>query len=635
MSLVICANKEIDGTTSRQASSIAEPWAFRNALTSTFKIPANAQVALQSCKVNVGGQVVVSHATNTFYQYFGTLLDNDGSTAPQLDDTIYHPMQVRILGDDVKLGDVKEFSSPDFANQVASRLNETIYHPNLKEKVTCEVQRNASSLDFLGYTIGFDQSVANVSGAHATAVNHFDKLTDVDRSGDGVFSYAPGTGMFQRNPSLDGTCCAIFPDEPLSLSKGIFEVNLSGAHADVNKNKSEVPWAVGLSRYMNNIAGATTQNYYPSYYDVSADASLGYWTSDVTQELLPYFDFGVGRNEEGDLVCFQTSFDTDKDYSTKVEIEYWNNSNSDFSAATGRVSANTYTDVRFVADGETLKAEISANNGSDWSIICEYVADDAKTAMFGPIHQACWCLHPVLCIGETASDANSRMVLSRLDSPSLTDYDVEEKFGAGWWETMELLGTERLCRDVETRDVLIPGDATVYAQQTTNASGYFSTLSNVLIMNENEIYSPSHGANAGNVLGFNSTIVPQPANPDTVFPRLYNSEFAPDVQSSQAMFVRLDNFGQNVLNAIESGPGGGGRRSKIISHLPRFDNNQSTGRLYFEPKNFVWIDLDNPSELNVNDFSLSFCYSNEQYARVLTGQSIVCLYFRAKPKETM
>ena len=160
MSLVICANKEIDGTTSRRASSIAEPWAFRNALTSTFKIPANAQVALQSCKVNVGGQVVVSHATNTFYQYFGTLLDTDGTTAPQLEDTIYQPVQVRILGDDVKVGDVKEFSSPDFANQVASRLNETIYHPNLKEKVTCDVQRNASSLDFLGYTIGFDQSVA-------------------------------------------------------------------------------------------------------------------------------------------------------------------------------------------------------------------------------------------------------------------------------------------------------------------------------------------------------------------------------------------------------------------------------------------------------------------------------------------
>jgi hypothetical protein len=620
MSLVICANKDVDGTASRQADSIAEPWSFRNALSSTYKIPANAQVALQSCKVNVDGQVVVSHGTNTFYQYFGTLLDNDGVTAPQLDDTIYHPVQVRILGDDVPIGQVKEFSAPDFANQIASRLNATIYHPNLKEKVTCEVQRNASSLDFLGYTIGFDQSVANVSGAHATAVNHFDNDEDVDRSGDGVYSYSSGTGSLQRTSGLaqNRYSCAIFPDEPLSLSLGVFQVNLSGAHADVNLSGSEVPWAVGLSRYFNLIQPS---NFSPSYYSSVEDADLGY-----ARELRPYFDFGVGRNDAGELVCFQTTYKSA--LSSKIEIEYWNNDNSDFAGA-GRVSADLYTDVRFTADGETLKAEISANNGSDWSIICEYVAGEDKTAMFGPIHQACWCLHPVLLIGSTDSDRNSRMVLSRLDSPSLTGYNVEEKFGAGWWETMELLGTDRFCEEVEARAVLKVGDATPYSQQRTNASGYFNTLDNVLILTESDVYYPSHGANAGNVLGFNSTIVSQPTSAVGVFPRLYNSEYAPDVQSSKALFVRLDNFGQNVMNALVK------NRSKIISHLPRFDNNQSTGRLYFEPKNFVWIDLDNPSELNVTDFDISFCYSNEQYAKILTGQSIVCLYFRSKPRELM
>jgi len=95
------------------------------------------------------------------------------------------------------------------------------------------------------------------------------------------------------------------------------------------------------------------------------------------------------------------------------------------------------------------------------------------------------------------------------------------------------------------------------------------------------------------------------------------------------MFVRLNNFGQSVHNAHT------GNRSKILAHLPRFDNTQSTGRLYFEPKNFVWLDLDNPAEMNINEFDISFCYVNEQYAQILTGQSIVCLYFRKKPKELM
>lgn len=628
MSLVICANRDVDGSSSRQASSIAEPWSFRNALSSTYKIPPNAQVALQSVKINVDGQVVVSHGTNTFYQYFGTPLEMDRDFPPQMHETIYHTSQVRVLGDDVPVGQVKEFSAPDFANQLASRLNDTIYHPNLKEQVTCEVQRNASSLDFLGYTIGFDQSVVNVSGAHHTAVNQYDRplIDKGDRSGDGVFSYAPGTGSFERTAGLSqkSPCCAIFPDEPLSLSKGVFQVNLSGAHADVNLSGSEVAWAVGLSRYMNNINGASIQNYYPSYYSAYPDESdLGYTKQ---SGLRPYFDFGVGRNDAGELVCFQTSINETTGLSAKVEIQYWNNDNSDFMGS-GRVSANAYTDVRFTADGETLKAEISANNGSDWSIITEYVADEEKTAMFQPIHQACWCLHPVLFIGSTDAYRNSRMVLSRLDSPSLTGYDVTKKFGSGWWETMELLGTERLCRDVEARSVLNPNNSLAYAQQTTNASGYFETLSNVLIMLQTDIYAPSDGANAGNILGFHSAVISQPNTAAGVYPRLFNSEYPPDVQSSKAIFVRLDNFGQNVMNALTK------NRSKIISHLPRFDNNQSTGRLYFEPKNLIWINLENSNELNITDFDISFCYSNEQYATILTGQSIVCLYFRKAPPE--
>ena len=95
------------------------------------------------------------------------------------------------------------------------------------------------------------------------------------------------------------------------------------------------------------------------------------------------------------------------------------------------------------------------------------------------------------------------------------------------------------------------------------------------------------------------------------------------------MFVRLNNFGQSVVNAHQ------GNNSKIIAHLPRFDNTQSTGRLYFEPNQMVFIDLNNPAPMQINEFDISFSYINEQYATILSGQSIVALYFRKKPKELM
>ena len=92
MSLVICSNQDADGAGQRLQSSVYKPWAFRNTLSSTYKIPANAQVALQSCKVNIDGRVVVSDSNSKFYQYFGQKLNLDGLTAPQLDETTSYPV---------------------------------------------------------------------------------------------------------------------------------------------------------------------------------------------------------------------------------------------------------------------------------------------------------------------------------------------------------------------------------------------------------------------------------------------------------------------------------------------------------------------------------------------------------------
>ena len=43
MSLVICSNQTSDAISETQ-SSIYKPWSFRNALSSTYKVPKNAHV---------------------------------------------------------------------------------------------------------------------------------------------------------------------------------------------------------------------------------------------------------------------------------------------------------------------------------------------------------------------------------------------------------------------------------------------------------------------------------------------------------------------------------------------------------------------------------------------------------------
>ena len=632
MSLVICSNQVADGQSDRQKNSIYKAWSFRNQLSSTYKIPANAQVALQSVKINVDGRIVLSRQNNVMYQYFGNKLSLDGVSTPptklQIKDTVYHPMRLQFLKADEVSTAVKEFSLSDFANRFQERLSETIYHPNLKEKVSVDLLRNASGLDFLGYKIGFSQHVSSAN-TNATLTNAEQNFADydqyADRNGSGLWNYDATHKRLTRNASahVASVASAIMPDAPLSLNGGTLEVNLSGTHANVNKAGREVTWAVGLSRYMGQTYdGVYTPDYYSALFD-----------DPMNIDPTAYMDFGCARNAAGELVVFFTAYDDDPASTRKYELKYWQNTNGSFTSNRLELKDGLYEKVRFTAEGEQVKLEIYNAKGTPaWQLVCSFMDDTAanKIKQFQPVHQACWCLHPVLQIGATASHKDSKMNIGHLKTPPLTTYDVKKKNQSGWWETLELLGRTTWCRDVESRDVLVPSATATCDQGGLNASGFNSSLSNVMIVDPSEIYKPSFGANAKDILGFNSAVIDTPNTGFGVnLPREFQSNTAPDLESSQAMFVRLDGMNQRVLNALT------GNRSQIIGHLPRFDSGQSTGRLYFEPKNFVWIDMDNPSEISISDFNLSFCYSNEQFATILTGQSIVVLYFRSKPKELM
>ncbi len=640
MSLVICSNQVADGESERQRNSIYKAWSFRNQLSSTYKIPANAQVALQSVKVNVDGRIVLSRQNNVMYQYFGNKLSLDGISDPsatpkklQIEDTVYHPLRLQFLKSDEVSNAVKEFSLSDFANRFRERLSETVYHPNLKEKVSVDLLRNASGLDFLGYKIGFSQWVngSNTNASLAVAEQNFADYDQYsDRNGSGLWTWTPAHNRLQRNASahIGSVASAILPSAPLSLNGGTLEVNLSGAQANVNTSGKQVPWAVGLSRYI----GQTTDGVYTPYYysDLFDD--------DMKIDQTAYMDFGCARNKAGQLVVFFTAFDSEPEITRKYELKYWENTNGSFTTDRLELGDGLYEKVKFHAKGEQLQLEIynAKDDGKGaaigWQVVCKFMDDTSanKIRQFPPVHQSCWCLHPVLQIGSNASNASGKMNVGHLKTPPLTTYDVKKKNQSGWWETLELLGRTTWCRDVEARKVLQPTNIETCDQGGLNASGFNGSLSNVLIVDPSDIYKPTFGANAKDILGFSSAVIDTPnVGFGTNLPREFQSNTAPNLESSQAMFVRLDGMNQRVLNALT------GNRSQIIGHLPRFDSGQSTGRLYFEPKNFVWIDMDNPSEISVSDFNVSFCYSNEQFATILTGQSIVVLYFRKKPKELM
>ena len=626
MSLVVCSNKDSDGT-ERQEQSIYKAWSFRNSLSSAYTVPANSQVALQSCKVNIDGRMVFSRNNHRFYHYMGQKVATE-SPAPAgqaefIEDTTSYPC-ITTLTTDAEQGKVVELSVDDFAARIQQQVRSTTYHPNAKEQFTCNVLRNASSVDFLGYQFSSKQNVS---------VPTFVPLTGSFEQwyrNDGIYSpTAPATftfigGVFKRE--VDGifnAAVGICPSRPLSLTEGELKVNISTASA--NANASGVEWHVGLSRYINEVDSGGY--YYPQFNDYGFDEPI-----DNDDEC--FMDFAVCRNRAGELVVYQDAYDPLYDVTRRYEVEYWNNPEADAmftKAPLGRFSMDgtSFDYVKFKVDGEQVSLVINIV-GTGEATLVDYSAGADKKYMFKPVNQACWCLHPVLMVGaDSLGNEECTLELANFGGMNITGYDPKTINKGGWSETLELTqaGTARAFA-LEKGTWNQPDEGTSYAQiKTGTAPNNGVNYSFVFILEPSDVYEPTYGANARQLLGFNNSILQNPTSVVTPNGGIYSSAFTPSRVSSYAMFVKLNNFGQKVVNART------GFESKILSHLT--DLETLSGRQTYEPKNLIWLDLDNPADMNVNEFDISFCYANEQYATILTGQSIVCLYFRTKPKELM
>jgi hypothetical protein len=622
MSLVVLSNNDADGKSSRQKQSVYKPWSFKNTLSSTYEIPANAQVALQSCKVNIDGRVIFSPSNSKFYYYFGEKLNLNGVNIPQFNDTTSYPVEV-----DLSLftegNEVQEVSVSDFANVLQGAIRQSSFHPNLKDQVTVEPLRNASSLDFLGYKFSFSQNTATTG-----AIPGNNKMEQFYR-GDGVYeAHDDGTdpifsytgGIFKRLTDSPFTVASgIGTERPLSLNGGTFTVNISSTNASANaSSQSGLEWHVGLSRAVN--FEDSFGYYYPSYADYSEPLA------DVNQDM--FCDFGVGRTVSNELIAYHMVYDADEDAIVKREVQYWNNASSTFIGETDRfnLSGTNYTQVRFTAEGERMKAEIYDFTSKSWQVITQYNFEEDVNSMFKPINQACWCLHPVLAIGMDPTETigeNATLEIAQFSGLTITGYDVKERYKSGWYETREQIGdANRYCKELESRYWNDATDASDHAFVGLNASGSVA-YDHVMVLQPSEIYLRTEGANGNNLLGFDRSIVDKPSTGSSATTlQVFESTTVPPLSSPLSLFVRLNNFGQNCVN------GRAGNHSKILAHLTTLETQ--TGRQTYEPSTLIYLDLHNPAPLRISEFDISFNYINEQYATILSGQSIVCLHFKAK-----
>ena len=690
MSLVICSNRENDKQTDAD-SSIYEPWSWTNGLSSTYTIPKDAQVGLHSCKINLNGTMTLS-GNESFYQYFGRLLFPDAGETIDLSSSfpIHTPLsEVEYRAG--RSGRFEDYDAEGIAGLVKAQMNKFIFHPNLKDKADCDVLRDNTTNEFTGYSFSYDQyadeSTSTIPSADQAWTLHPNEL--LNASEDAIVAVTPlatrldypggvvTPAALEDSPSLDadltwkyevtggkGVFTSVRPADggvnamintalPLSLYNGQMTVDIK----DVNDANQD--WMVGLSRFVPDEFSSQEGGYAPA----SFNSNRG---SDAIDDL--FFDYAV-RRHNGLLYVQHLAMNSNPAFDPLTnpkqtfikDLDYWTIPGATLTSQYDIfTNASTFEKVRFTAKGQTLKIEMIDDRDAA-VVVYSFNESQSKALQLPPIHQGCWCLHPVLAMDSTLAKSDGIMNIEVFEGcKDIEDYGwraYANRSGAftnmGWFEySWYRSGAKVEVNELQERFWFDQNDTTSgkntdgqlryasvpssgshrrigYVAGTDGTGAVAAGFSEVMIPGFTKVY-PSPQANVTRKLGFNQPYDESFAHVGagaTALGVVFTSDIVPVFKNGQSIFVRVSNLSQRSMNAFK------GSNSQIIAHLPRFDGQSETGRLYYEPSEILWLDLDNAQDLKLSSFDLSFVYVNEQFVRAMTGQSIVCLAFRKKPKD--
>lgn len=635
MSLVICSNQsdgDIDSTT---ANNINKPFSFRNGLSSTYKIPKNSQVALQSINYSLDGTLNLSTEGRSLYQYYGEdleVVNNLGEDANIRDNSTAVPIKTPLVDTwsltNGNLNAVREYSISSLKKEMGNQIGKYMYHPNLRFKASVDSESDTDG-SFTGFKINYDYY--NSTADNLPEDKFAEDLSSAEvREGDIAQSWTYEEGSFiTSNPNTQGTPqAAILTEMPISLHNGVFTVNFN------DPNSSNKEWAVGLSRYVNE-ADDITGTIRPSYFTRVASGE------EQPTRFIGFYDYLVCR--KGNLLkVYHTPCDSSIDPNKIIsrELLYGNNDiEEDYDLSTNE---DAYLKVKFTCIGQQIKIELLQADDTPF-VLYQYDSTYDNVNQLKAICQSNWSMYPVLYIEDPVLDGGNELVVesyhgvTTFQVDSATKRRVNDNWaigdqtsgGSSWYNSVE---HTQYPLELETRkwndnNVDDREDYLVYADILTGTNQVIE-LENILITKPSNIYVPTEDANTTAFLGF---VGNTPAKDYTygtgalTTRRIFTSVSVPVLVNHKSFFVKLDNLTQNSLNALK------GNRSTIIAHVPRFDGQVSTGRIYHEPDTLVYLDLNNSSELNISSFDLSLVYVNEQYADCVAGQTIICLHFRPSP----
>lgn len=640
MSLILTSNKASEDTP--DFSEAFKPYSYQNRLLNTMRIPPNSEIALQSAKINKNGLFILDRSNSGFCNYFGTPVEDVFSK--DINDTTTQPFRGVIgSGEAFREGDVKnEVNVEDMANQLQKGLDESTFHPSLigaggKSKVIVNTNYDATGLNFEGFKFTATQQTAKT------------KKDTIDDDAFVTVAKNDILGFTQAAGSVTSTDTQGFivqnREHPISQNDGECIFDFSGVQANGR-------WMVGLSRINKPYQTEPGDfEYVPNYFeaDLNKGPNLsgrrvgGRWR---------YADICVTRIGN-QLKIFQSGARTigTGDGIYMNEVIYYGAHNENFPNIID-ASAGAYDKVKFSLTNEELTIEVAKGAGS-FTILCDFTtmtsAVDSKGAAktqalknqcINPVNAAKWAMYPMMAASGSITGGAQVLKLESIehyaDYPKYTDATY---YNHDWWGWSQHYNETAFCRELEKRDWNNFSRTTTEHGFTTGTNGGKNGLlepkllnggsgmedyDNLIITARSEAYGNStDGTNTQDSLGFMGEPVSNPVAGLNNLVTINQSSTVPRLTSNISLFIRLNNFTQNSVNARQ------GTISKIVAHLPRFDNSgNETGGLYFEPHEKTYLALNNTDEILINSFDVDIVYENETLCTALTGKTIICFHIR-------
>lgn len=565
-------------------------------------------------------------------------------------------------------------------------LYEGLHHPSylsaIQEVHRCEVKRDPATGESDGYQFILNcRTTADnylTSGARATEmVNRGLDACDLRmRTQEALGGTTPpvakpyllltlGNGVAINPQSYQAaTMGTTFDIGPVSLAKGGVSFDISRVVKTARNGNLLTRFMCGLSRVSTtrcpNPVGAPAPSAFAlGPYDFKHPAGKGHWITTYgvdssTRWLTTYFDYAILVSADGLLRVAQIApgvpdatiprgngIGGDPLQPKMVLVDYTAHHgagpfNVFYDMAT---NAQDYFGVDFLCSGTRVSIKM-INAGGSTTLIDFDAALSPVLQNMKPIDQTAWNLQPIMAInndlqrGGTATD--NAIILATYKPPeALFSQDQSPSFIPSYYTyCMERATAKSLTayRDLGRRWTNISLGSIPYPEFNAGTNT-FPNLRPVFIVAPSGSYLPTDDANTRDLLGFANMTAEIQTIPPWVADAYDGAQFAvqvlnstnrPITRSTKSVFVRLDNFNQKTMNA------GNGNPSRIISHLPRFDGQNETGRLFFEPNTLVYVDLHNPQVMKINQLDVSLVYADETYCEALVGTTVIVLHIRQK-----